>query len=269
MKGRAHSRGRSPEPSVTVGCLDVRCRCSASGNPRRSSVIRGGYGHGCPIAGRAKRCEGVRAVAMNDDEPARERTERAARAASRSCCRSARPTGTSTWRSSAWPPTTAPAVSGAVSREPATLVAAERLRDLDPTPDEAVHSEVAGVVSDDRLPADPWDTGDPATDAIEQARQLFEALAEQDSVAGLFRVGGRAHVSARRLRAGRDDAGLTPTASFATRSSRCAAASGSRRRRSSRRGRCRRSTSSRAGVVCTAAARGAAAERHSSTCAGA
>lgn len=40
----------------------------------------------------------------------------------------------------------------------------------------------------DGLPGDPWDSGNPTTDALEQGRQLFEALVEQRSVVELFRA---------------------------------------------------------------------------------
>ncbi len=84
---------------------------------------------------------------------------------------------------------------GAVLRQLAVLGVAQRLRDVDPIDSaDASRSDAAdgsGGVSDDELPLDPWRTsGDAATRVLEHAGALFEALAEQRTVADLFQAIG-------------------------------------------------------------------------------
>jgi hypothetical protein len=83
-------------------------------------------------------------------------------------------------------------VLGAVLREFAVLVAAQQLRSGDPQ--DRVHA--APEDGDEReqpagMPADPWHASDDAaTNTLEEAGALFEALAEQRTVADLFRAIG-------------------------------------------------------------------------------
>ena len=92
-------------------------------------------------------------------------------------------------------PDDAPAVLAAMARELAGLMAAQRLRDVEPADDDDPvaadgHGDGTDVVSDDELPADPWELGDATSNALEHAATLWEALAEQQRVADLLRAVG-------------------------------------------------------------------------------
>lgn len=101
-------------------------------------------------------------------------------------------------------------VLGALVRLVAGLVGAEQLRgldmaadvDTDPDDDDGGsespngerppsddNDDDAAAVDDDRLPADPWQSsGDAASNMLEAAGGLFEALAEQRTVPDLMRA---------------------------------------------------------------------------------
>lgn len=64
------------------------------------------------------------------------------------------------------------------------LISAQQLRDWDAVDPEANDRR---PVLESELPADPWESGDAAADAIEHGRQLFEALADSRTVGELLR----------------------------------------------------------------------------------
>jgi hypothetical protein len=83
-------------------------------------------------------------------------------------------------------------VLGAVLRQLAGLTATQQLRDLEVAAEEDVAGDDGSeAVSDDELPPDPWaSSGDAASNALEHAGALFEALVEQRTVADLLRAVG-------------------------------------------------------------------------------
>jgi hypothetical protein len=86
-------------------------------------------------------------------------------------------------------------VLGAILRDVAPLTAVQQLRhvELGEAADDLDRpaGADAAAVSDDELPPDPWQSsGDEASNALEHAGALFEALAEQRTVPDLFRAIG-------------------------------------------------------------------------------
>jgi hypothetical protein len=84
----------------------------------------------------------------------------------------------------------APDVLGAVLRDLALLHATQQLREAEPPAKDEESADLAPVGDDRGMPADPWETGNAGTDAVEAGARLWQAIEAQQDVAGLLQPVG-------------------------------------------------------------------------------